>query len=222
MPETFKRAKIPFWAMAALSLMPVWGLLYVRALTGEPDVAEGPIGIGAEVYAGCASCHGPAGEGVAGLGYPFTDGAVIETFPRIEDQIRFVYYGTDNYELAGVDIYGNPDREGGAHIAGERGTMPQQGSTVGGALTDSEILAVVCHERFTLSAKDPEINDTNGNEFDDWCSDESSIYAALTNGSFTLTSNLPPPIIGGEGVPITINPIGDSPSPGLPPEARAD
>ena len=45
-----KRPKIPFWAMAALSLMPIWLFMYVRSVTDAPEVAEGPIGVGAEVY----------------------------------------------------------------------------------------------------------------------------------------------------------------------------
>ena len=31
-----RRKKIPFWAMATLSLMPVWAFIYVRALTEAP------------------------------------------------------------------------------------------------------------------------------------------------------------------------------------------
>ena len=35
-------SKIPFWAMATLSLMPVWGFIYVRALTDGPDRRRRP------------------------------------------------------------------------------------------------------------------------------------------------------------------------------------
>ena len=42
------RRKIPFWAMATLSLMPIWGFMYVRALTESPEQAEGPLAEGAE------------------------------------------------------------------------------------------------------------------------------------------------------------------------------
>ena len=34
-----ERRKIPFWAMATLSLMPIWGFMYLRALTESPEVA---------------------------------------------------------------------------------------------------------------------------------------------------------------------------------------
>ena len=114
-----QRRKIPFWAMATLSLMPLWGFMYVRALTETAEAVEGPLGVGAEMYSSCASCHGAAGGG--GVGYAFSGGEVLETFPHIEDQVRYVYYGTEGYNAAGVEIYGNPDREGGAHITGQRG-----------------------------------------------------------------------------------------------------
>ena len=50
--------KIPFWAMGALSLLPIWMFIYVRSLTQETEEAAGPLGEGAEVYGSCASCHG--------------------------------------------------------------------------------------------------------------------------------------------------------------------
>ena len=120
------RQKIPFWAMMALSLMPIWVFMYVRSLTRAPEVATGPLGVGAEVYGTCASCHGASGEG--GVGRVFAGGEVLKTFPHIEDQLRFVYFGTANYNVAGVEIYGNPDREGGAYAAGSLGPMPAQGA----------------------------------------------------------------------------------------------
>ena len=121
-----QRKKIPFWAMATLSLMPLWAFMYVRAVTQPPEVVEGPLGTGSEIYSNCASCHGAAGGG--GVGYPFEGQSVLQTFPHIEDQIRYVYYGTEGYNAAGVEIYGNPDRPGGPHITGGRGVMPAFGS----------------------------------------------------------------------------------------------
>ena len=44
--------------MGALSLLPIWMFIYVRALTQETEEAVGPLGEGAEVYGSCASCHG--------------------------------------------------------------------------------------------------------------------------------------------------------------------
>ena len=100
-------------------------------------------------FSNCAGCHGADGEG--GVGYQFSEGQVLLTFPHMADQMRYVYYGTEGYNAEGIDVYGNPDREGGAHVTGERGVMP----TFGEQLTNAEIVAVVCHERYTIAGADP-------------------------------------------------------------------
>jgi mono/diheme cytochrome c family protein len=200
-----RRRRIPVWAMAALSLMPIWAFMYWRSLTEQAEAAAGPIGLGAEVYTNCASCHGGTGGG--GVGYAFTGGAVLETFPHIEDQIRYVYFGTGAYNVAGVEIYGNPERDGGPHITGALGNMPQQGELAGGGLTDYEILAVVCHERYTLGGADPA--GELAEEYERWCSEESEIFASLEGGEYSL------PTMG--DVVEDIIPIGDEPVPGSPP-----
>ncbi|MDJ0768530.1 MAG: hypothetical protein QNJ12_07030 [Ilumatobacter sp.] len=198
------RRRIPFWAMAALSILPMWAILYARAVTEQPEEAAGPLGIGAEEYGGCASCHGGAGGG--GVGYAFTGGEVLLTFPNIEDMLRYVYFGTGEYNLAGVDSYGDPDREGGARVTGERGVMPQQGESVGGGLTDYEILAVVCHERYALGGADPD--GEWAEEFEQWCSEESELFIALENGEQSLATL--------HEMDESIIPIGDAPAPGSP------
>ena len=198
-----RRKKIPFWAMAALSIMPVWALMYARAVTEQPEEAAGPLGMGAEVYGSCAGCHGAGGGG--GAGYAFTGGEVMETFPHIEDQLRYVYFGTPGYNLAGVEIYGNPDRAGGARVAGAFGVMPSQGQEAGGALTDYEILAVVCHERYALGGADP--TGEFAEEFETWCSEDSEIFVALEGGSSLA-------MVHEEFE--SIMPIGDTPVPGSP------
>ena len=207
------RAKIPFWAMAALSLMPIWIFMYVRSLTEPPEVASGPLGVGAEVYGSCQSCHGANGEG--GVGRPFAGGEVLATFPHIEDQLRFVYFGTAEYNIAGVEIYGNPDREGGPHTAGSLGPMPAQGQNAGGELTDEEILAVVCHERYTLGGADPG-SDEYAAEFEDWCSEEAPAFLALEEGA-TLDELADQGLTNTEGEEFEIIDIGDAPVPGSPP-----
>jgi mono/diheme cytochrome c family protein len=176
------RRRMPFWAMGALCLLPLWGFMYVRSLTDQAVAASGPIGEGAEVYGSCASCHGSTGGG--GVGYPFANGEVLQTFPHIEDQLRFVYYGTANYNLAGIADYGNPDREGGPHLTGARGPMPAWGPDANGELTDPELLAVVCHERYTLGGADE--TTTFATEFALWCAEDSEIFAGLEAGDFTL------------------------------------
>jgi mono/diheme cytochrome c family protein len=208
-----RRARIPFWAMAALSLMPIWAFMYVRALTEPPDTSEGPMGVGAEVYGNCSSCHGGSGEG--GSGRPLADGEVDKTFPHIEDQLRFVYFGTEAYNAAGVTSYGDPNREGGAHTAGSFGIMPQWGASAGGELTDAEILAVVCHERYALNGPDPS-DEAFAEEYEAWCGEESAVYAALEAGT-TLADLDTAAITDAEGAPLDIIDIGDAPAEGSPP-----
>jgi hypothetical protein len=203
------RRKVPFWAMAALSVLPVWAFLYARAVTTQAEEAAGPLAIGEEQYSVCASCHGGDGGGVAGLGYQFSDGEVLLSFPHIEDQLRYVYFGTEAYNAAGVEVYGNPDRPGGAHVTGARGLMPGQGSVVGGGLTDYEVLGVVCHERYTLGGADPAAEYVE--EFETWCSEESEIFADLESGGALAT--LDERFDG-------IIPIGAEPVPGNPPSSE--
>ena len=193
-----KRRRVPFWAMAALGVLPVWAFLYARALTEAPEEATGPIGLGAEIYSNCQSCH-PGGN--EGAGYAFVGGEVLATFPNIEDQLRYVYYGTEEYNLAGVEIYGNPDREGGPHITGARGVMPG----FGGSLTEYELLSVVCHERYTLGGADPA--GEYAEEYETWCSEESPAFADLEGGG--MLADLDQRIEG-------IMPIGSEPVPGSP------
>ena len=201
-----RRRRIPFWAMATLALMPVFGFMYVQALTEDPVVAQGPLSQGAGVYSRCASCHGATGGGVEGLGYQFSQLEVLATFPNIEDQIRYVYYGTDQYKLAGVEIYGDPNREGGAHVTGARGAMPM----FGGELSLPEIVAVVCHERYTLGGADP-TDDTYIDEYNAWCATDAAIYTAIEAGDIDLIES-PDTTVQVENVDVT--PIGPAPIPG--------
>jgi mono/diheme cytochrome c family protein len=197
------RKKIPFWAFATLSTLPLWAFMYVRALTPTTERIPGPLGDGALVYSGCSSCHGSNGEGVSGLGYQFSQQDVLETFPHIEDQLRWVYGGTDAYFAAGVEIYGNPDRPGGPHITKARGNMPGQSSQ----LTEAQILAVVCYERFTLGGADP--LGANADEYNKWCAVDAPAWTALEDGSVTFDNV-------DTVVPGAIK-VGTEPAPGSPP-----
>jgi hypothetical protein len=85
--------------------------------------------------------------------------------------------------------------------------MPQQGSTVGGDLTDYEILGVVCHERYTLGGADA--GGELAEEFERWCSEESEIFVALETGEAGLQTL--------EETFEDIIPIGTEPVPGSPP-----
>ncbi|HSL74469.1 MAG TPA: hypothetical protein VK853_08375 [Ilumatobacteraceae bacterium] len=197
-----RRKKIPFWAMATLSLMPIWALMYVRAVTEPPEVVEGPLGLGGEIYNSCASCHGGGGGG--GVGYAFSNQAVLQTFPRIEDMVRYVYYGTEEYNAAGVDIYGNPERPGGPHLTGGLGVMPG----FSGQLTQYEIIGVVCHERYTLGGADP-TSDEWAEEYATWCAEDAPVFAAVQGGEYDYTS--PDPQMFGD---VEVRPVGPEPVPG--------
>jgi mono/diheme cytochrome c family protein len=199
------RRKMPFWAMSALGLLPIWGVLYARGLTPSEETLSGPLAVGEEVYGSCSSCHGADGAG--GVGRPLSNGEVLLTFPRIEDMLNLVYTGSQAYAQAGLDIYGDPNREGGAHQVGYDGRgayMPQQGSAAGGALSDAEILGVVCHERYTLGGADP-LSEEWLEEFETWCSPESEIFLALEEGAESFEE---------------LEGVGIEPRPALPPAAE--
>ena len=176
------RKKIPFWAMATLSLLPLWAFMYVAALKPQEKVVEGPLAVGAAVYGSCAGCHGAAGQG--GAGRALHQGEVMKTFPKIEDMLNFVYTGSQAYVTAGLKVYGNPDREGGAHapLSYNGNPMPMQGEKAGGALTEAEILSVVCHTRYAVGGADPKSEEW-AEEYETWCSPESEIFLGLEAGS---------------------------------------
>lgn len=176
-----ERKKIPVWAMATLSLLPIWLFMYVRSVTPSEEVVEGPVGLGSEIYASnCSSCHGGNGEG--GAGRVLNDNEFWLTFPRIEDSLNWIYHGTEGYEGASVTGYGDPNREGGQHETRSYngGAMPG----FGGNLTDYEILAATCYIRYSINEVD-----TSGDlsaEYEKWCGENSEIFAELEAGSLTL------------------------------------
>jgi mono/diheme cytochrome c family protein len=176
------RKKIPFWAMATLSLLPVWAFIYLLAVSPQEREATGPMAIGEAVYGACASCHGAAGQG--GAGRVLHEGEVLKTFPHIEDMLNYVYTGSQPFVSAGLAVYGNPDREGGAHapLSYNGNAMPAQGESWGGGLTNYEILGVVCHERYAIGGADPK-SEQWAAEYATWCSEDSEIFAALESGT---------------------------------------
>jgi len=161
------RKKIPFWAMATLSLLPLWAFMYMLALKPQEKVVEGPLAIGASVYGSCAGCHGAEGQGGAG-----------------RDMLNFVYTGSQAYASQDIKYYGDINREGGAHapLSYNGNPMPMQGEKAGGGLTEAQILGVVCHERYTISGADP-ASEQWKEEYETWCSPESEIFLALENGT---------------------------------------
>lgn len=180
------RQRIPSWAMATLALMPIFFFMYIRGLQPQEVEASGPIAIGIENYGSCASCHGADGGG--GAGRVLSNGESMKTFPHIEDMLLWVYAGTEAWEAAGIESYGDPGREGGAHAprSYNGSVMPAQGAEYGGALTEYEILGVVCHIRYDISGAD-EAGDW-AEEYAKWCSEDSEIFSGLQDGSLTFAS----------------------------------
>jgi mono/diheme cytochrome c family protein len=131
-----KKRRIPVWAMGVLAALPLWGLLYVGAF-GERQT-EDVVVDGATIYGNnCAACHGANGQG--GVGPKLAGGEVVKTFPVEDDHISWVNTGSAPFKGKG---YGDPNREGGQHIAASGGMPGFQGK-----LTDEEIAAVVTYER---------------------------------------------------------------------------
>jgi mono/diheme cytochrome c family protein len=192
------RKKIPFWAMATLSLLPIWGFMYVQGLKPEAVVVAGPVGDGKKLYSSCATCHGADGSG--GVGRPFINGSVQKTFPHIEDQLNLVYIGSQAYRDSGVGPYGDPSVN---HLGYNGSFMPSQKDN----LTQDQILAVVCHERYDLGGANPD-DPAWAAEYTKWCSEDSAIYEGLKDGSLTF-DNL------SEKVPDTLT-VGTAPRPGTP------
>jgi hypothetical protein len=90
--------------------------------------------------------------------------------------------------------------------------MPQQGLEAGGGLTDAQILAVVCHERFSLGLGGEDPTGADLEEFETWCSPESPAWEGLESGELTF-ENIADELEG------TL-PVGIEPAPGSPPAAE--
>ncbi|HEX9681511.1 MAG TPA: cytochrome c [Acidimicrobiales bacterium] len=143
------RKKAPIWVVPVLAFLPLWAILYAGVLEVREAEGGGFEALGAELFTGnCAACHGPSGGG--GVGPQLSGGEVLLTFPSIDDQMAFVTDGS----VAGAP-YGDPGRDGGQRVAS--GGMPSFAS-----FTEDELLAVICHERQTLSGGEEEACSADG------------------------------------------------------------
>jgi len=142
MTAHFVRKKIPWWAISALLLLPLWAFTYVGTLERPPQEATGVLAEGDQVFgARCASCHGATGGG--GSGHALADGEVLVAFPSVADHVVWVVQGSDTVGLG--NSYGDPSL--GRVV---EGGMPGWGDV----LTKEQLLGVVLHERARLSGSD--------------------------------------------------------------------
>jgi mono/diheme cytochrome c family protein len=167
------RRKVPIWAMPVVVFLPLWLWMYVLATQKPTVTVTGPLKEGSVVYNNCASCH--AADGGGGVGYQLSGGSIVKTFPTIESQINFVYNGTKGYN--GIP-YGDAAR---GRIGGAKGKMPTWGSKVGGELSDTQIVAVICHERYSLGGVDPATaaKAEYVKEQAEWCTAEGAKWAIV-------------------------------------------
>jgi mono/diheme cytochrome c family protein len=134
------RKRIPFWAMPALALLPLWAFVYANTLEKPAAEQTGPLAAGAKIYQQCASCHGASGEG--GVGPSFQNGVLATEWPKFQDQIRWVSLGSAGWP---GDTYGATSKP-------KKGGMPAWASQ----LTPLQIAEVVRYEREVLSGLPPE------------------------------------------------------------------
>lgn len=153
-----QRKKMPVWAAPVMVFLPIWAIFYVGTL--EPPASDELVLIenGSVVYSTtCASCHGADGGGTA-TGRQINDGELLLTFPAGEDfnglaqHLSWVYLGTQGTRSLGFDSYGNPDRPGGARVAGSFAN----GMSGFANLDMEDLTSVVFYERVTHGGLDPE------------------------------------------------------------------
>jgi mono/diheme cytochrome c family protein len=134
------RKKIPFWAVPALVALPMWAFIYANTLETPPATTTGPLAEGQAIYGQCAACHGASGEG--GVGPSFQDGELSRSWPKFQDQIRWVALGSTGWPGATYGALSKP----------KAGGMPAWAGT----LTPLQIAQVVRYEREVLGGLPPE------------------------------------------------------------------
>ncbi|HVX18306.1 MAG TPA: cytochrome c [Acidimicrobiales bacterium] len=140
------RKRPPFWAMLALVALPVWGLLYLNAMTKPSAGNNDPLVAGGALYqTNCSSCHGATGGGVSGP--VLNGGAVVKAFPNYKDHLDWVHKGAKGYVAEGKTTVGAnklPLDPSGAGMPGFAGT-----------LTDQQIAQIVYFERVQFGNEAP-------------------------------------------------------------------
>jgi mono/diheme cytochrome c family protein len=149
------RKKIPVWVLPVIAALPLWALSFAGTMQ-QPESEDILLIEGEIFYSACAGCHG--GNGGGGVGYQLSDGEVLKTFPEVIDMLAHVARGSD--AILG-EQYGDPNRDGGAHVSGARGQGPMPAQTASLNLVELEI--VVFHERAILSGED-----TSSEAYQEW------------------------------------------------------
>lgn len=141
------RKKMPRWMAPVGAAALLWAFVYAGVLFQPATTITDPVVLqGQQIFATqCSGCHGAGGEG--GVGRPLAGQALL-TFPKIQDHIKWVTFGSP----AKGTPYGDPNRPGGQHISQDKySAMPPFGKS----LTADQILAVVRYEREVLNNADP-------------------------------------------------------------------
>lgn len=146
-----RRHRIPIWVLPVLFCLPLWAFVYVK-LTEPPPEPITAINEGAATYAvRCASCHVGDGSGSdgSGVGRPLWNGEVLLTFPDLDDSfIEWISVGSEGIGLG--QVYGDPNRPGGAHITGEtESNMP----AFGDVLNDHQLYSVARYVREVIGGE---------------------------------------------------------------------
>lgn len=146
-----RRHRIPMWALPVVFFLPLWGFVYVRVMDEPPEPVTA-ISEGASTYAArCASCHGASGTGSVdgGVGRPLHEGRVLLTFPELDDDfISWLRVGSEGIGIG--NSYGDPNRQGGARIAGDTGAnMP----AFEGVLNEHQLYSVARYVREVIGGE---------------------------------------------------------------------
>jgi mono/diheme cytochrome c family protein len=131
-----RRKKIPVWALSVLVFLPLWAYVFQATLEPPPKADDSPLALGAEIYKGCASCHGTGGGG--GVGPDLHP--VLETWPDYRDHMMWVRLGDPGWPAATY----------GANAKQKHTGMPPHPQ-----LSDAELAQVVLYERVTFGGEDP-------------------------------------------------------------------
>lgn len=163
---------IPSWLGALLLIVPAFGLIYlalgtstecglgtslrVDRATGVVENCDGTpfegrgaggggvdfIAAGQEIYATCAGCHGPQGQGQGN--FPALTG-VLNTFGACTDHMEWVELGSAGFTAAGRTTYGDTNKTVG-------GGMPAFATS----LSAEQIASVVAFERVRIGGGNAE------------------------------------------------------------------